>query len=257
MKNSGNREEFISQMKRLGYGVRWEDNRKHITYTCYSEPKYENGAYKKCRDNKLSDEKFLKENMEYEFEIRQEILAGRNDSDARNQTDRGSSDTANQSRGMGASGYSDRRYGSSFAKNEQGAQGYVHDESGAYYENGETHKGSKQKDNRESKTGWEHEREAYFYGREARKERERTVDTAYSVKHITPYAGTVALPLIGLFALTDDNSSKTPEEIETEERAKRTESNLAALAYATSKIAETVESSTESPDDSEDFEMKM
>ena len=86
--------------------------------------------------------------LENEFKIRQEILAGRNDSDARNQTDRGSSDTANQSRGMGASGYSDRRYGSSFAKNEQGAQGYVHDESGAYYENGEAHKGSKQDDNR-------------------------------------------------------------------------------------------------------------
>jgi hypothetical protein len=257
MKNSGNREEFISQMKRLGYGVRWEDNRKHITYTCYREPKFKDGKYRKCRDNKLSDEKYLKENIENEFKIRQEILAGRNDSDARNQTDRGSSDTANQSRGMGASGYSDRRYGSSFAKNEQGAQGYVHDESGAYYENGEAHKGSKQDDNRESKTGWEHEREAYFDGREARKERERTMDTSSSVKHVAPSAGIALLPFAGLFALTSDNSNKTPEEIEADERAKRTENNLAALDYASSKLLELVESSSDNPDNSEVFDMKM
>ena len=83
------------------------------------------------------------------------------------------------------------------------------------------------------------------------------MDTSSSIKHVAPSAGIALLPFAGLFALTSDNSNKTHEEIEAEERAKRTESNLAALAYATSKIAETVESSTESPDDSEDFEMKM
>ena len=39
MEYSATREEFIENMKRLGYGVRWEDNRKNITYTCYNEPK--------------------------------------------------------------------------------------------------------------------------------------------------------------------------------------------------------------------------
>ena len=53
MQQSANREEFIAVMKKLGYGVRWEDSKKHITYTCYRELRYENGAFRKCRDNKL------------------------------------------------------------------------------------------------------------------------------------------------------------------------------------------------------------
>ena len=81
--------------------------------------------------------------------------------------------------------------------------------------------------------------------------------SASSVKYNSPSANLVALPLAGLFALTSDNSNKTPEEIEAEERAKRTENNLAALAYASSKLAEIVNSSSDDPDDSEDFEMKM
>ena len=42
-----------------------------------------------------------------------------------------------------------------------------------------------------------------------------------------------------------------------EERAKRTENNLAALDYASSKLLELVESSSDNPDNSEDFDMKM
>ena len=83
MSVSGSREEFVAQMYRLGYAVRWEDGRKNITYTCLKEAKYKNGAYRKCNDDKLSDEKYLKERMELEFEYRQEILAGRNDSEKR------------------------------------------------------------------------------------------------------------------------------------------------------------------------------
>ena len=49
-------------MKQQGYDVRWEDNRKYITYTCPNK--------RKCRDNKLHGEKYRMENMEYEFETR-------------------------------------------------------------------------------------------------------------------------------------------------------------------------------------------
>ncbi|WP_294750690.1 hypothetical protein [uncultured Ruminococcus sp.] len=45
-----------------GYDVKWEDSRKYITYIC------PNG--RKCRDNKLHEATYRKENMEYEFEIR-------------------------------------------------------------------------------------------------------------------------------------------------------------------------------------------
>ncbi len=68
MKQAKSRKQFIFMMKQLGYGVRWEDSRKYITYSC------PNG--RKCRCAKLHGEKFTKELMEYEFEIRCERLDG-------------------------------------------------------------------------------------------------------------------------------------------------------------------------------------
>ena len=62
MKQAKNKKQFCYLMKQQGYGVRWEDNRKYITYTC------PNG--RRCRDNKLHGDKYRKENMEYEFEAR-------------------------------------------------------------------------------------------------------------------------------------------------------------------------------------------
>ena len=68
MKQAKSRKQFIFMMKQLGYGVRWVDSRKYITYTC------PNG--KKCRCAKLHGEKFSKELMEHEFKIRREYLDG-------------------------------------------------------------------------------------------------------------------------------------------------------------------------------------
>ncbi len=68
MKQAKSRKQFVFMMKQLGYGVRWEDSRKYITYTC------PNG--RKCRCAKLHGEKFSKELMEYEFKIRRECLDG-------------------------------------------------------------------------------------------------------------------------------------------------------------------------------------
>lgn len=50
------------------YEVKWTRDRKSITYSTPDG--------KRCRDNKLHEEKFLKENMEYEFRIRNEIARG-------------------------------------------------------------------------------------------------------------------------------------------------------------------------------------
>lgn len=66
MKRAASKAEFLSLMESLGYSVSWSDSRKYITYTC------PNGM--KVRDNKLHETKFLKENMEYEFAIRQQII---------------------------------------------------------------------------------------------------------------------------------------------------------------------------------------
>ena len=68
MKQAKSRKQFVFMMKQLGYGVRWEDSRKYITYTC------PNG--RKCRCAKLHGEKFSKELMEHEFKIRRECLDG-------------------------------------------------------------------------------------------------------------------------------------------------------------------------------------
>ena len=66
MRKAKTRAEFIRGMERRGYQVRWEPARKCITYTT---PKG-----KKCRDNRLHEDKYRKEVMEREFRIRAEML---------------------------------------------------------------------------------------------------------------------------------------------------------------------------------------
>lgn len=68
MRQAKSKRHFKHIMQQYGYSVRWEDSRKYITYTC------PNG--RKCRCNKLHDNKYSKEVMEHEFEIRHSILNG-------------------------------------------------------------------------------------------------------------------------------------------------------------------------------------
>lgn len=68
MKYAVSREQFVEFMRSEGYGITWTGSRKNITYTC------PNG--KKCRDSKLNESKYLKEAMENEFRIREQIIAG-------------------------------------------------------------------------------------------------------------------------------------------------------------------------------------
>ena len=59
MSYSGSKDELIRNMSILGYQMTWTDNRKNITFQC------PNG--KKCCDDKLHDDKYLKENIECEL----------------------------------------------------------------------------------------------------------------------------------------------------------------------------------------------
>lgn len=68
MRKAKTRAEFFREMEKRGYQVRWEDARKYITYTI---PKG-----KKCRDDRLHDERYRKEVMEREFRIREAMLHG-------------------------------------------------------------------------------------------------------------------------------------------------------------------------------------
>ena len=76
MKQAKTQKQFCFLMRQRGYGVRWEDSRKYITYTC------PNG--KRCRDNRLHEPRYSKEMMINEFKIRAdeisfEIKSGRSD----------------------------------------------------------------------------------------------------------------------------------------------------------------------------------
>lgn len=62
MKYCRTKDEFMKYMKRYGYDVKWQDNFKYITYTCPNNMK--------CRDIRLHEEKYRKENMELEFRLR-------------------------------------------------------------------------------------------------------------------------------------------------------------------------------------------
>jgi len=66
MKYAADKDAFVSLMASEGYQVRWENNRKYITYTT------PDGL--KCRDSKLHEEKYCKEVMEHEFRIRAELI---------------------------------------------------------------------------------------------------------------------------------------------------------------------------------------
>ena len=69
MRCARTRDAFIALMRFEGYQVRWEANRKNITYTT--------PGGMRCRDDRLHDEKYLKEVMEHEFRIRAEIVSAR------------------------------------------------------------------------------------------------------------------------------------------------------------------------------------
>ena len=87
MKRAGTREEFLREMNQQGYKVCWEEGRKNITYTTPTG--------KKCRDDKLHELKFRKEQMEHEFRIRQRAAqqrAGRSEAEAEGVTNHANPD---------------------------------------------------------------------------------------------------------------------------------------------------------------------
>lgn len=243
MELSFSREQFIAVMESLGYGVRWQDNRKNITYTCFCEPKYKNGAYRKCNDDKLSDEKYRKENMENEFRIRQEILAGR---------DHGNEPTDHQNRAdlrgrMGRDHLHLERDADLDGRHTSGEECDAND--------GERPQGGGEKIDMDDernlrRTGWESLRECCFRNQETKNNERHTVRSSTGV-----HGGTLGLALdslYGLASMTEDSQDKTPEEIEAEKRARIAGSNLGVLIGAGLLVAEALAANPapdEEPDD--------
>ena len=177
MTRAGSKDEFRSLMKKYGYDMVWTPERKYITYICQTAE----GKTYKVRDIKLNDEKYLKENMEYEFRIRgklygqaqgNEYAAGNTTSDARRTaggTDgTGDSDGADQRRGMdeaqrsGAQngGFVSGAVGTESGSVERGEQIHREDDEGSRGAERGDGNSSAQGDEGSGRTGWESERES-------------------------------------------------------------------------------------------------
>ena len=152
MRCAGNREEFLALLRAEGYDAAWRDSRKNITYTTPDG--------RKCRDNKLHIEKYLKENMEAEFEYRTEEITGRASKTA-SAVDERSEAVRNQCDGHREKLERDAR---NAGQAVPAADAVGHGPENAPDEAGST--GSPDRDagerSRVRETGWEPEREVFF-----------------------------------------------------------------------------------------------
>ena len=141
---------------------------------------------------------------------------------------------------------------------DKGAQGYVHDESVASNENGNTFeksnrahkqadKGSERGHNGEQKTGWESERESYFSAQKMGEAPKRTVANSTSVRSRALGSRLALGGLAGLASLTDNDDNKTAEEIEAEERARLAGENVAGVLEIARLVAEAVTNQSDEP----------
>lgn len=164
MKHCRTKDEFKKYMKQYGYDVKWQDNYKYITYTCPNNMK--------CRDIRLHEEKYRKENMELEFRLRgaqtkeryehQQITASTEYNDNRyrivanaDRTEQRPIDTVG-----GYSGYTDSEnlYGEINENSDNRTE-----QSSRFTENG---------DNGFTETGWEDERKYLFNGETIEEDRQ-------------------------------------------------------------------------------------
>ena len=152
MRCAGSHEEFLILLRSEGYDATWTDSRKNITYVTPDG--------RKCRDNKLHIEKYLKENMEAEFGYRTENDNTRN------------VDAAQKADGRGATAGTQRdSHGAELERAARNAGQAVSaaDAVGHGPENAPDEAGSTERFDRDAgecrkirETGWEPEREVFF-----------------------------------------------------------------------------------------------
>ena len=215
MGHAFNREEFIALMESEGYKVRWETSRRNITYTTPSGWQ--------CRDRLLFGDKYLKENMEYEFRIREEIIHGRahgaeparSDSAADATADSAGADAASRGtsheRGMGrddgVSGFSELSdIGADHGAEENQRVAGAAPDTGADGRAAESGEAS----GADGRTGWEAEREAFFSAQH------QTAQTASSGMGLadsdnhSDVAGSVVSDVVGLGRKLEQSQSAGP-----------------------------------------------
>ena len=179
MRCAGNREEFLILLRSEGYDATWTDSRKNITYVTPDG--------RKCRDNKLHIEKYLKENMEAEFGYRTE-----NDNT-------GNVGAAQKADGRGATAGTQRdSHGAELERAARNAGQAVpaadavgHGPENAPDEAGSTGSTDRDADERSRvrETGWESEREVFFRLRGTDREYTKSCDFNFGERRTGDFYG--------------------------------------------------------------------
>lgn len=220
---AGNKQDFINLMNKLGYDVLWSDDRKYITYSII-------GTKHRCRDKTLHEEKYLKENMENEFKLRQsqeqEFISATGSDSRSNRDSSGQRTMAGTASGIGYQRTDDRlsqQYVREYCEQEN-SQGPIN-------------------------TGWESERQDYFNGQVGQEQNEGIYDQSISdnvsdSNHQQSNISGLDIPSTGII----DEESDDPELRERQRRAKQ---SADAIAYGMDELARLIE---ESKNNSADYD---
>ena len=166
MRYAGNREEFLALLRSEGYDAAWTDSRKNITYVTPDG--------RKCRDNKLHIEKYLKENMEAEFGYRTEIDTGGTDGAVQEIDGRGPA----AGTGCAGDGAKLERDAQNAARSISAADAAGRGSENAPDAGGRADRIERDADERRQvhETGWESEREVFFQLQDPDREYEARTD---------------------------------------------------------------------------------
>ena len=219
MSKAKSRKHFLWLMRQEGYGVRWEEGRKYITYTC------PNGM--KCRDNKLHEEKYRKEMMSREFEIRRNEagLAGERRESLGHQS--GDISVRQQLEGSDRLEQADLGYAGGDIGNDVGTpdkRGHTVSSSEDRAEFGKKSVGTAESLAGHGLTGWETERAILYADEAARRIQAQAQGQAVgSDNSLTGELGTAAFGLGALAALIEDTPAEDDDDYPTTDRKRLAE----------------------------------
>ena len=269
------KDEFMREMKKLGYDVIWKPERKYITYILRGE----DGTEKRVRDIKLHEEKYRKENIENEFRIRAELYGQAQGEEYTAHTRRGRADGGNpdgsvKRRGLGRADGDDGATGGAELRFDGSESDFV--SGGEQVRRGDGKGGTgadtdgrsdDQKDSKRSeRTGWESEREGFSGYRQ-----KRTSGRGTMVASTHTHGGTndIGIALMGARGL-GDVASIIENDDESEEKKKQREARnmgsalglavgaVVGIALGMSQNSDDESEQTEDEHEEEpSFEMKM